>query len=395
MVNVVDPSRFNLNIDPNAAAALGQTISAVSLGIPDLRMQGLQTEQATREAQLQQAQQQQQQQEAISLVTSERTSAIRRVGNINKVLGGSDEQLRNNIVKIAGELRDDPEFDAQEIAELSNLAVTDPAAARAMLEKELVNAGNEISMADQILGQNNARSSGQKERDQLLADLSSKDPRVASSASIALGLSPRAVGSAAQTITTQGTADVVADTESTLSEGKESGKLQAGLKLKPQIERAVIEARQEATAKGESFTELKRAKAAMPGLLTAVSQLKDLAKIATSTLGGRVFDTAVKETGFGSTKGATAKAKFIAIVNNQVLPLLKPTFGGSFSVQEGESLKATMGDPNASPEEKLAQLDAFINQKFRDIEAKESELNAVTPTTRLVFDPATGQLVPK
>lgn len=159
-----------------------------------------------------------------------------------------------------------------------------------------------------------------------------------------------------------------------VEEEKEGGKLRAQIALKPQIERAVIKARTEAKAKGEAFTDLTRMQAALPGLRDTVDQLKDLALIATSTLGGRVFDTAVKELGFGATTGGTALAKFIGVVNNQVLPLLKPTFGGSFSVQEGESLKATMGDPNATPEEKLAQLDAFIGQKERDIVTKDQEL---------------------
>ena len=142
-------------------------------------------------------------------------------------------------------------------------------------------------------------------------------------------------------------------------------------KSKSIIEASVTQARIEATRRGDVLTELGQAKAALPGLNDAIAKLKELAPIATSTLGGKIFDVAVKESGFGGTKGATAKAKFISIINNQVLPLLKPTFGGSFSVQEGESLKATMGDPDASEEEKLAQLDAFIAQKMRDIEAKE------------------------
>jgi hypothetical protein len=155
---------------------------------------------------------------------------------------------------------------------------------------------------------------------------------------------------------------------------KEKAKLSAQLMKKPQIEKAVTEARAIAANRGEAFTELSQAKAALPGLTTAVNNLRELSLIATSTLGGKVFDAAVKESGFGSTKGATARAKFIAIVNNQVLPLLKPTFGAAFTVQEGEALKATMGDPDASPEAKMAQLDAFIEQKLRDIETKEAVL---------------------
>jgi len=191
---------------------------------------------------------------------------------------------------------------------------------------------------------------------------------------IKLGLRPRRIGSAASTIAGEGTVESVAAVEERLSGAREGGKLGAQLILKPQIEAAVTRARGRAKSAGETFTDLARAQAALPGLRETVSQLKDLAILATSTLSGRVFDTAVKELGFGSTKGATAKAKFIAVVNNQVLPLLKPTFGAAFTVQEGESLKATMGDPNATPEEKLAQLSAFIDQKERDIVTKDAEL---------------------
>ena len=64
----------------------------------------------------------------------------------------------------------------------------------------------------------------------------------------------------------------------------------------------------------------------------------------------------------------------IAIVDNQILPLLKQTFGPAFTDQEGESLKATLGDPDATPDEKMAQLDAFIDAKMRALETQEREL---------------------
>lgn len=159
-------------------------------------------------------------------------------------------------------------------------------------------------------------------------------------------------------------------------------------KARATIATAVTLATKEATARGETLTDLARSEAALPGLRDTVGQLKELAAIATSTLGGRIFDVAVKESGFGSTEGATARAKFIAIVNNQVLPLLKQTFGGSFSVEEGKELKASMGDPDSTLEEKLAQLDAFIDQKVRTIQGQQREVGQdVTLTEEL----ATGQ----
>jgi hypothetical protein len=157
-------------------------------------------------------------------------------------------------------------------------------------------------------------------------------------------------------------------------------KADVDLRFKPAIRAAIKLAEKEASARGETLTTLKRAEAALPGLIATIDTLKELAPIATSTIGGKVFDFAVKESGFGATKGATARAKFIAIVANQVLPLLKETFGAAFTVGEGQELKATMGDPDASPEQKIAQLEAFIAQKKRSIETSQRELSLGTIT---------------
>ena len=160
------------------------------------------------------------------------------------------------------------------------------------------------------------------------------------------------------------------------AEAIDGAKQTVKLKFEPQIKRAVILAEKEAAARGEALTDKAQMTAALPGLMDAVASLRELSTIATSTIGGKVFDFAVKETGFGTTEGANARAKFIAIVSNQVLPLLKPTFGGSFTVDEGNELKATLGDPDASPEQKMAQLDAFIAQKIRNIESAERQISA-------------------
>jgi len=163
-------------------------------------------------------------------------------------------------------------------------------------------------------------------------------------------------------------------------------------KTKSFINTEVKLAEKAAIEKGEVLNDLNRAKAALPGLIDVVNKLRELAPIATSTFGGRVYDVAVKELGFGATKGATASTKFGAMVNNQVLPLLKPTFGAAFTVPEGDALRATMGDVNASVEEKMATLDAFMEQKQRDIETKQLQLDnspnpeAPTVTTQAQFN---------
>ncbi len=198
-------------------------------------------------------------------------------------------------------------------------------------------------------------------------------------AGVKLGTIAKASTSAAERIAgdedlTQSVASSAATIEGAKESAKEGAKLKQQLNHKPAIARAVKLAEKEATERGEILTDHSRMTATLPALKDVVGELKDLAQIATSTIGGKIFDAAVKQTGFGSTKGATARAKFIAIINNQVLPLLKPTFGGSFTVEEGNALRGTFGDPDATVEEKIATLTAFIAQKERDITVKHRQI---------------------
>ena len=114
--------------------------------------------------------------------------------------------------------------------------------------------------------------------------------------------------------------------------------------------------------------------AAMPAVTDVKNELIELSDIATSTLGGKAFDAIVKQSGFGSTKGADAKAKMIAIVDNQVLPLIKQTFGGAPSLEEVRSLKSSLVDPEASPAQRKAQIEAFFAQQQRNVEVKQRQL---------------------
>ena len=50
--------------------------------------------------------------------------------------------------------------------------------------------------------------------------------------------------------------------------------------------------------------------------------------------------------------------------------MLRQTFGAAFTVKEGESLKATLGDPNKSPAEKQTALDSFITAAQGKIESR-------------------------
>lgn len=227
------------------------------------------------------------------------------------------------------------------------------------------------------------KSVSQREFEDLVV-IAKKDPEGKTvegrAAGVKLGIIAKASTSAAERIArdpdlTASVAKSEAKIEGAREEAKETSKLKAQRKFKPQIAKAVKLAEKAATERGEVLTDLARMEASLPGIKEVFNELVELSSIATSTLAGRAFDFAVKESGFGSTKGANARAKLIAIVDNQVLPLLRETFGAAFTVKEGDNLKASLVDPNASPAQKREQLTAFIAQKERNIRTKQAQLD--------------------
>lgn len=144
------------------------------------------------------------------------------------------------------------------------------------------------------------------------------------------------------------------------------------LRYAPQIEQAKSNAKDIAGKE----TELRERMAGMPQLEDTVNQLSDLGKKATYTSAGRVYDTLRTEAGLEPRESAVARTEYESLVNNQVLPLLRQTFGAQFTEREGESLKKTLGDPNKSPAEKDAVLRSFINQKKATIESMQREITA-------------------
>jgi hypothetical protein len=131
----------------------------------------------------------------------------------------------------------------------------------------------------------------------------------------------------------------------------------------------------------------------LPGLYTVVDQLAALADEASYTAAQIAIDNTARQFGQEPSKGALARAEYIAIVDNQILPLLRQTFGPAFTVEEGARLRATLGAENASPGEKKAILDAFIKQKQRDLLALGGTLPPATTDApkKLTFDPETGE----
>jgi hypothetical protein len=135
------------------------------------------------------------------------------------------------------------------------------------------------------------------------------------------------------------------------------------------------------TGQGEARSTLASVSGKMPGLEIVVKKLDDLAGKATYTYGGQALDEARRQFGMEPRESAIARAEYVSIVDNQILPLLRDTFGAAFTAKEGESLRATLGDPNKSPKEKQAVLRSFIEQKRRNIEAlqRQTGQTGVTP----------------
>jgi hypothetical protein len=114
----------------------------------------------------------------------------------------------------------------------------------------------------------------------------------------------------------------------------------------------------------------------MPELEDTVNKLMELSPKATYTMIGRLRNAAKKELGQGSTEGGVAREEYDSIISNQVLPLMRDTFGAQFTQKEGETLRATLGDVNKTPEEKEAALRSFIEQKKNSIESKYRKLKS-------------------
>lgn len=127
-------------------------------------------------------------------------------------------------------------------------------------------------------------------------------------------------------------------------------------------------------AEGEATASLEDAEASLPRLESVVTQLSDLGKKATYTYAGQAADVAAVQAGLDTPEGAIARREYIAKVDNEVLPLLRQTFGAAFTQKEGESLKATLGDVNASPAEKDAVLRSFIDSKREQVRTMRRRL---------------------
>jgi len=168
--------------------------------------------------------------------------------------------------------------------------------------------------------------------------------------------------------------------------------LQTGITLTPEGEAAPIKGIADAKAQikaaekegiitgqnvGELKKQLREREASLPELEATVKRLGELGRTATYTRAGLARDVTRREAGLLPTTGAVARAEYIATIDNQILPLLRQTFGAQFTEREGQTLKQTLGDPNKSPNERQAALNAFIRQKRATIETLKRELGEI------------------
>lgn len=114
-------------------------------------------------------------------------------------------------------------------------------------------------------------------------------------------------------------------------------------------------------------------KAQLPHIRAVTEDLKSLAKSATNTLAGRVWNEGVLQTTGQSTKGAIDRTNFETKVKNVILPTLRTTFGAQFTEAEGRSLVALLGDPDIGPDQKIAAIENYVDQQVANLDAAESE----------------------
>lgn len=142
--------------------------------------------------------------------------------------------------------------------------------------------------------------------------------------------------------------------------------------------------KENAKAQAENFISGSNLEGQLPNLQKVASDLSTLGQTATYTNVGKGLDFIRAQTGgYGGlvdpgSEGAIARTKYISKVDNEVLPLLRQTFGAQFTQKEGESLKATLGDPDKTPQEKDAVLKSFIEQKIAQIQTYDNQNMALS-----------------
>lgn len=159
-----------------------------------------------------------------------------------------------------------------------------------------------------------------------------------------------------------------------LSGYKAGGARQAQKTVDLGMEPRIQSAKEESKRISETKKELVEREASIPRLIRVVENLGKLSKKATYSIPGQAVDWVAAQSGYGATEGAKARTEYQSIIDNEILPLLRQTFGAQFTQKEGESLRATLGDVNKTPAEKQAVLSSFIDSKIGQIETLKRQI---------------------
>jgi hypothetical protein len=133
------------------------------------------------------------------------------------------------------------------------------------------------------------------------------------------------------------------------------------------------------TQAGNDQVKLMEMQRNMPGLMGVVDRLDALSGTATFSKVEIAADAARRAIGQEVSAGGIARAEYIATVDNEILPLLRQTFGAAFTVEEGARLRATLGNEDGTPAERRATLNAFIQQKQAELESFGGTMPAPQP----------------
>jgi hypothetical protein len=143
------------------------------------------------------------------------------------------------------------------------------------------------------------------------------------------------------------------------AKGSTSGQLASLPDKKKVIEETAVTEKLSAEL-ANALSDIETFESNMPTLEKDLDYLKGLNNIATYTTAGKALDWGMRQSGMYPREAAIAAEEASAFVLTNVLPQLKPIFGGAISDAELKVLKDTWGDPNKSPAEKNAALNTQI-----------------------------------
>lgn len=133
---------------------------------------------------------------------------------------------------------------------------------------------------------------------------------------------------------------------------------------------------EQGAALGKAKANLDDQIAMFPQIKTTVAKLHELGQKATYRHAGQTADAFWREVSGNATEGAKARTAYLAYVRDSLIPQLRQTFGAQFTENEGIRLETTLGDPNKSPKERDAALNAFLQEKFMSIQTGQRRVGA-------------------